>query len=75
MIKTTHVGGARGLVAELNTLLACSGARLEQLQWLVIALAQIVSAAAVRADLRGGTAAARVCFRGLGDEPDAMGAV
>ena len=75
MIKTTHVGGARGLVAELNTLLACSGARLEQLQWLVIALAQIVLAAAVRADLRGGTAAARVWYRGLVDELDAMWAV
>ena len=35
------------LVAELNTLLACSGARLGQLQWLVIALARIGLAAAV----------------------------
>ena len=53
MIKTTHVGGARGLVAELNMLSAYSGARLGQLQGLVIALARIGLAAAVRAGLRG----------------------
>ena len=49
MIKTMLVAVARGLVAELNMLLACSGARLGQLQWLVIALARIALAAAVRA--------------------------
>ena len=53
MIKTTHVGGARGLVAELNMLSAYSGARLGQLQGLVITLARIGLAAAVRAGLRG----------------------
>ena len=51
-IKTTHVGGARGLVAELNMLSAYSGARLGQLQGLVITLAQIGLAAAVRAGMR-----------------------
>ena len=70
-IKTTHVGGARGLVAELNMLSAYSGARLGQLQGLVITLAQIGLAAAVRAGMRewyggGSRVHQRACREGLG---------
>ena len=53
MIKTMLVAVARGLVVELNMLSAYSGSRLGQLQGLVIVLARIGLAAAVRAGLRG----------------------
>ena len=52
-VKTTLVAVVCGLVAELNMLAACSGARSGQLQGLVIALARIGLAAAVRAGLKG----------------------